>query len=228
MKAVRIQQMARGVLRRTKTVFVGAGTKEPSQSTAAGRNDQTGPPQGDRRRTLLNELTPDGIGVEVGTWKGNFAARILVTAKPRTLHLVDPWRFHAEEDYAAACYGGQATGGQADVESIYQGVLARFSKEIHDGVVVIHRMTSEEAVGRFDDNSLDWVYIDGDHHYSAVKADLQLWYPKVRPGGLLTGDDMETGRWWGDDVARAVTEFASAPNAPPLVIHGSQFCFRKT
>ncbi len=150
-----------------------------------------------------------------------------MTAKPRTLHLVDPWRFRGEDDYSSALYGGQATGGQADVESIYQGVLTRFSKEISDGIVVINRMTSEEAVGLFEDDSLDWVYIDGDHHYAAVKADLQLWYPKVRPGGVLAGDDMHTGGWWGDGVARAVAEFASAPNAPPLTVHGSQFCFRK-
>ena len=164
----------------------------------------------------------------MGTWKGNFAARILATVKPRTLHLVDPWQFQPEEDYAAACYGGRATGGQAELDSIYEDVLARFSKEISEGMVVVHRMTSEEAaVGRFDDDSLDWVYIDGDHHYDSVKGDLALWYPKVRPGGLLTGDDLGTGKWWEDGVARAVAEFSSGPDAPTLTVHGSQFCFRK-
>ena len=177
MRAVGALQKARGVLRRTKTAFLGAGTREAHQSTATGRNDQRGPNR-NWHAIFLNEFTPDGIGVEVGTWKGNFAARILVTAKPRTLHLVDPWRFRPEDDYSSALYGGQATGGQADVESIYQDVLTRFSKEISDGIVVIHRMTSGEAVGLFDDDSLDWVYIDGDHHYDAVKADLQLWYPR--------------------------------------------------
>jgi hypothetical protein len=225
MKAGQVQEFARGVLRRTKTVLHGASKSESPQSTAAVKKDSSGQ---DWRRILLNEFAAGSVGVEVGTWKGNFAARILGIAKPRTLHLVDPWQFHPEEDYDAACYGGKATGGQAEIDSIYQDVLARFSQEISDGVVVIHRMTSEEAVTGFDDNSLDWVYIDGDHHYNAVKADLELWYPKVRPGGLLTGDDLGTEKWWEDGVSRAVTEFASAPNAPVLTIHGSQFCFRKT
>jgi hypothetical protein len=44
-------------------------------------------------------------------------------------------------------------------------------------------MISEELVSRFDDNWPDWVYIDVDHHYSAVGADLQFSYPKVRNAG---------------------------------------------
>src|ERR1700685_1780760 len=153
MRAVRLVQMARGGLRRTKMALLGAGTRQPPQSPAAGPFEQMVPVRRDWRGVLLNEFMPRGIGVEVGTWKGNFAARILATADPRTLHLVDPWRFYPEEDYKSACYGGQATGGQVDLESIYQDVRARFSKEIRDGIVVIHRMTSEEAVSRFDDNS---------------------------------------------------------------------------
>jgi SAM-dependent methyltransferase len=202
-----VRERARGVLRRIH--------RQPVPAKKAGREN------------LLREFVPDGIGVEVGTWKGRFAARLLTRAKPRTLHLVDPWQFRSEEAYGSAHYGGRAEGGQAEVESIYQGVLTRFAGEISDGIVVVHRMTSKEAVGLFDDDSLDWVYIDGDHHYDAVKADLQLWYPKVRPGGLLAGDDLDTGNWWQDDVARAVREFAADPETPPLSVLGSQFCFRK-
>ena len=51
--------------------------------------------------------------------------------------------------------------------------------------------------------------------------------PRCRRGVLLTGDDLYTEKWWGDDVA-AVTEFASALNAPALTVHGTQFCFRKS
>lgn len=35
----------------------------------------------------------------------------------------------------------------------------------------------------------DWVYIDADHSYASVLEDLQHWYPQVKKGGFLCGDD---------------------------------------
>lgn len=130
MSSVRVRQLVPGVVRRTKRVLLGVGTSR--QSSARVRNDPTTPNRRDWREILLRYFTPEGMGVEVGSWKGNFAARLLTETKPRTLHLVDPWRFRAEEDYIGANYGGRATGGQAQVESIYQDVLARFSEEIRE------------------------------------------------------------------------------------------------
>ena len=167
--------------------------------------------------------------MEVGTWKGNFAARLLATASPRTLHLVDPWRLREETEFQGVRYGGAAPNGQDGLDEIYQGVLLRFAQEIENGTVVVHRSMSEEAVADFPDESIDWVYVDGDHHYAAVRSDLELWYPKVRPGGILGGDDFGLDdKWWGDGVTRAVREFAARPGTPPLtILQGSQFCFKK-
>jgi SAM-dependent methyltransferase len=180
------------------------------------------------RKSLIREFRRNGTGVEVGTWKGGFAADLLTYAEPLTLHLVDPWRHRKEVEFQGVPYGSRAAHGQSDLDEIYQDVLARFAREIESGTVVVHRMTSMEAVADFDDESVDWVYIDGDHHYAAVKCDLEFWYPKVRPGGILSGDDFGLDdRWWGDGVTRAVREFAAESDAPPLTIQSSQFCFRK-
>jgi methyltransferase family protein len=35
----------------------------------------------------------------------------------------------------------------------------------------------------------DWIYVDGDHQYEAVKKGLESYLPKVKPGGFITGDD---------------------------------------
>ena len=51
--------------------------------------------------------------------------------------------------------------------------------------------TSAEAMASFDKESLDLIYIDGDHHVDAVKADLQRAVPLLKEGGLLCGDDLE-------------------------------------
>ena len=82
------------------------------------------------------------------------------------------------------------------------------------------RSTSVEAAAATADESVDWVYIDGNHAYEFVLEDLRSWYPKVRPGGLVAGDDYDRpGAWWGDGVTRAVNEFVKAE---PVVIPANQ------
>ena len=52
-------------------------------------------------------------------------------------------------------------------------------------------MPSVEAARRFPDESLDFVMIDGAHDYKSVRADVRAWFPKVKRGGLLAGDDAD-------------------------------------
>jgi hypothetical protein len=52
-------------------------------------------------------------------------------------------------------------------------------------------MPSTEASALFPDESLDLVFIDGNHGYSHVKQDIRAWLPKVRPGGVLCGHDCD-------------------------------------
>lgn len=48
---------------------------------------------------------------------------------------------------------------------------------------------SLEALSDFDDNSLDFVYIDGNHDFQNVTNDIVEWGKKVRSGGIISGDD---------------------------------------
>lgn len=50
---------------------------------------------------------------------------------------------------------------------------------------------SNEMASRIKDESLDLCFIDADHIYDGVKRDIQLYLPKVRPGGILCGHDCE-------------------------------------
>jgi hypothetical protein len=52
-------------------------------------------------------------------------------------------------------------------------------------------MDSQTASEIFVDGILDLVFIDGDHRFEAVKADIMSWFPKVRAGGILCGHDCE-------------------------------------
>ena len=48
---------------------------------------------------------------------------------------------------------------------------------------------SWEAATLFEDNSVDFVFIDADHQYESVKKDITAWYPKIKIGGIMSGHD---------------------------------------
>lgn len=77
--------------------------------------------------------------------------------------------------------------------------------EPHAGRAEIWPMTSEAAAADVEDGSVDVVFVDGCHLYECVKADFQLWMPKMRRGveTLIAGHDFSP-QWPG--VVRAVHE----------------------
>lgn len=126
-------------------------------------------------------------------------------------------------------YGGAVAEDQADMDRIASDVARKFRSEIGRGQVRILRLTSEEAAGQVADESLDWAYIDGDHTYKGVATDLRAWWPKLRSGGLLMGDDYGRSGWWGNGVQDAVTHFLTdtGPDADLALVRHSQFVCAK-
>jgi cephalosporin hydroxylase len=74
------------------------------------------------------------------------------------------------------------------------------------GNIVKHKALSLKVAPTVADGSLDFVYIDGDHNYEAVVADMQAWLPKVRAGSFLGGHDYDLPEVW-----RAVADTFGAP-----------------
>jgi len=66
------------------------------------------------------------------------------------------------------------------------------------------RKYSDNAVGDFEDESLDFIFVDGLHTYDQVKKDLENFYPKLKKGGLFSGHDFHNIK----EVKDAVKEFA--------------------
>jgi hypothetical protein len=179
-----------------------------------------------RRARLLDLLPKRGVGAEIGVWKGDFSERILEVVRPARLHLIDPWRAVAGEEYEGAWYGGKLGEGQAEMDALHEAVLRRFERERRKGVVEVHRLPAGEAAARFADGELDFVYVDGDHRYEGVRADLEAYAPKVRRGGLIAGDDYGVAGWWEDGVTRAVDEFVASGRATVVSLDDHQFLLR--
>jgi hypothetical protein len=156
------------------------------------------------RLTVASKLPKHGVGAEIGVFKGDFSAQVLRRSRPVRLHLIDPWKQESgPADDDVICRAGQAYG-----DALHDHVRRRFAAEIERGTVVVHRRLSGEAADTLE--PLDWVYIDGMHTYENVKNDLTRYYPLVKPGGIIAGDDYGMGGWWwGDGVREAVDEFAS-------------------
>ena len=169
----------------------------------------------------LRELPPHSEGLEIGVWRGAFTNSIYQVVQPRMLHLVDPWLFQPE--FPQRMYGGKIARSQADMDEIFERVKNRFA----DKQPVIHRKFSSDALADFEDRSLDWVYIDGNHFYEYVKADLEGYWHKLVVGGLLTGDDFMWGKRYGLPVRRAVLEFVEKGTVDVVSIEKTRFILRK-
>lgn len=178
------------------------------------------------RDSIIAALPTGSRGAEIGVHEGDFAADLLRVVQPRELHLIDPWAHETDATYSDAWYGGQAGGAEA-MDARYERVRARFAAPIAAGQVVVHRMPSAEAAPALPDGGLDWVYVDGNHLYEFVLADLEAYFPKLAPGGVLIGDDYGVEGWWENGVQRAADAFVAARPELTLEVRGDQFLIRK-
>jgi hypothetical protein len=156
------------------------------------------------RSDLLVMMPRDGAVVEIGVAEGDFSAEILARNSPKTLHLIDPWVFQPDESYRKDLNNT----AQSEQDRRWRSVNKRFSG---CKAVEIHRGVSTDVVGRFDDRSLDWIYIDGNHTRDAVESDLRAYAPKVADGGFILGHDYtnhQAAEKMGFGVVEAVNNFA--------------------
>lgn len=151
----------------------------------------------------LARIPDHGVWVEVGAWQGRSISYAVVESvrrcKPIQFHVVDIWTLAQKH---------RRPGLESD-QDLYEAF--RHNTQSIESYLTVHRQASDQAAAEFADRSLDFVMIDADHSYEAVLRDIGAWWPKMRPGGLLTGDDLR-GSFPG--VRQAITEFANKLGLP--------------
>lgn len=172
------------------------------------------------RDLVLSRMPEGSVCAEIGVHEGDFSARILDAVRPERLHLIDPWK------QGEGLFGKQAAE-QAALDERHERVVARFADEISAGRVVLHRALSADVAPEFPDAYFDWVYVDGNHLREAVEQDLQLYWPKVKDGGYIAGDDYGVRGYWENGVQEAVDGFVSRTPEASLEVEGTQFVIRK-
>lgn len=137
------------------------------------------------------------VGVEIGTYLGNWASLWCKTNPQLHLTCIDPYRPY------------NARKSAESQEAIYQEAV----KNLKPYNATIVRKASMEAVDDFKDGSLDFVSIDGDHFFDAVIQDLIRWVPKVRKGGIVLAHDYTPAQ--GPHVIRAIDAYTHCHTIAP-------------
>lgn len=113
-------------------------------------------------------------GVEIGVYKAGYTEYFCKAGLK--IYAVDPWLIYPHY---------YAVGGQNRQELIYEG--AKKTLAPYDCTII--RKTSMDALVDIPDESLDFVYIDGNHDFRYVAEDIYEWSKKVRGGGVVSGHD---------------------------------------
>lgn len=141
----------------------------------------------------LQEMGDNLVGCEIGVCHG-FSTEYFMKHVPTIskLYGVDPYPSFVDWDGTRVTAERQ----QETKARCFQRLMPFLDK------VSLVYTTSEEFASTIEDNALDFVFIDGDHSYEATLKDCQLYWPKVKSGGMFAGHDINL-----QSVDKALREF---------------------
>ena len=144
-------------------------------------------------------------GVEVGVWKGELSRNLLQTFSNLSLVMIDLWR--TTEENVSMHDKDRKEGAMEDAKEAAQMNVKDFGTRAR-----LVQGSSVRLASFFAKEFSDFIFIDADHFYENVSADIRAWWPKVREGGVMAGHDYngmgDRRKGWG--VKRAVDEFFGA------------------
>jgi len=140
-------------------------------------------------------------GCEVGVLEGLHAKSMLDANPNLHLHLVDCYYFYKEMPPQPRKLG-------------MEDYLVQMRERLTGCNYTEHIMFSMEAINEFEDESLDFVYIDSNHQFDFVMRDIIEWNRKVRIGGIVAGHDYKSQKTIG--VNQAVNVYLEAHNICPV------------
>lgn len=133
------------------------------------------------RKDLIKSIIStieNGIFVEIGTHNGEFSDFILSNSTNSTLYCIDPYIKY--DDYQDGI--NDITG-----DDLFNSVQNNLKQKFGDRVIFIRNFSKDAA--DLIPNDIDFLYIDGNHQFKYVYEDLETYYPKVKNGCCIVGDD---------------------------------------
>lgn len=126
------------------------------------------------------------LGSHYGCSAFTFAQAVKDRGLDTAMYFVDTW----EGDDFTKKYDN-------DVYTVFLKTVNEFYSDININML---RMTFDEAVGKFEDGSVDLLHIDGSHYYDDVKRDFESWLPKVSENGIIMLHDVSSDIVLGDEM----------------------------
>jgi precorrin-6B methylase 2 len=154
----------------------------------------------------VQEMSIDkgSVFIEIGAWLGRSSSymcvEILNSKKNIKFYIIDNWSGSPDD------VGENGSSSLIDYMKIKnfnsEQVYDTFKKNMRPlNNYIDLKMSSIEAANMFKDNSVDFLFLDGDHRYNEVKKDIIAWLPKIKIGGIFSGHDFHY-----PSVNRAVLE----------------------
>lgn len=176
------------------------------------------------RDALLTLIPKRKIFVEIGVALGDFSERVLRECDVRKFIAIDLFVLHDAPDMWGGRVGQELRGRQHI--DYYRERLATY---LDEGRLDIMQGDSLECLNRMPDRSGDIFYVDANHSYLSVKAELALIERKIRPNGWIILNDYLMEDWithtpYG--VVQAANEFMIAKRWEMLyfALHNGMFC----
>jgi len=143
-------------------------------------------------------------GAEIGVWKGQLSEYLLSYLPNIEQYLmIDRWAAAPEGSPYRQSVDKKA---RADVATMTRAKnMATRATDFAADRRRILRLESGDAAMLVADESLDFVFIDADHSYYGVSRDLRLWFPNLKPGGIMSGHDIDQEHL--PDVTPAVVDW---------------------
>jgi len=147
---------------------------------------------------LARELSAGGTLVEVGSFYGGSAVTVAAATRHNNVRVISVESFTGNLDNT--------------VDGLPLPAITEYVRNVKQVWPYLNidtvALPGQLAADMFEDNSLDMVFIDGDHSTAAVLRDIAVWWPKVALGGVLAGDDYS----WRTVAAAVKERFPHASN----------------
>lgn len=150
-------------------------------------------------------------GVEVGVAEGEYAKMICQTNPQMKIYGIDPWSpYKGYVDYT----------DQNAFTILFEEAQRRLYPFIKKGICEIVKEFSMDALKKFEDNTIDFVYIDANHQDPYITQDITEWFKKVKPGGIIAGHDYIRPRNPIYNVIEAVNTYTNNNHIRPWFVLG--------
>jgi len=143
----------------------------------------------DKIQSLIELITPSRI-LEIGVAYGYHARHILSKNRGSEYVGIDPYvaGYDDEDLFSKDVATLFHSVPDEAMDRLYGAVFGGLKRDFGNRAS-IYREESVAASKRFENSSLPFVFVDANHRYEAVFEDLEAWWPKISPGGVLCGDD---------------------------------------